>query len=275
MSQPSTGPLFTQGDRRAAVEWLAGLNEQQQANVLKMVNHQPVAKRMYNMAAKAAMEAWNSQPGQKTREFAGSSYDVGRTAVTGTYHVGEAAVRGTGRVAAATVDAVRNPTRTLAAGRDLAKDASGALKDGAKELSKSAWDGVKKSTLGRWVQDKWSRTTLAAQTAVQVFADQNNNPNSPKTSIKDRLDLGERAASVVHAQTPDARDAAFADLLASIQTQIDSRQSAAALGGMTPPGQAVAAGAGAAAQGTEAQAQGQAPRTGTQQPNRNQGNQIN
>lgn len=227
MSQPSVGSATPHLDALRAE-----MNPQQRANFDKMLNHQPKLKRMYNATMKTAVDAWNSQPGLRARAFGNGVADVTSATVSGAGDLGRTVGRGLGTAGRVSYDAVTNPRQTLdnaadlgraglnAAGRGLAAGTA-ATGRGIASVATAAAQGVANSRLGRWAQDIWSRGSAAAEAGRRAFSEGRANPNSPNLSSQDRLDLSDRAAAIVTAQSPEERLAATQELLTQLQSQIE------------------------------------------------------
>ncbi|HET6742238.1 MAG TPA: hypothetical protein VFH76_25010 [Kribbella sp.] len=280
MSQPA-GPLFTPGNRKAAVKFLTNLTPDQQRNLEKMLNHQPKLKRMWNATMKTAEAAWNSQPGLQARyvgnqvaagtgaavrgaQFAAhnprqawdNTVDAGGQALSATGRgLGNAAVaagRGAGNVAAATGRGAGN--MAVAAGRGIANSAVG---QGVASTTRNVASGIANSRIGRWVSDKWSRGTVAAEAGFRAFKEGRANPAAPQVSAKDGVDLSNRAIGVSGEQNTEAKLAAAMTLISELQEQVEKLNATTMQAAQAPASQA--------AQAPTFQAPGEAPQQGNGQ----------
>ncbi|MFG1911746.1 hypothetical protein [Kribbella sp. NPDC048928] len=280
MSQPA-GPLFTPGSRKAAIKFLTNLTPDQQRNFEKMLNHQPRMKRMWNATMNTAQEAWNSQPGLQARyvgnqvaaatgaavrgaQFAAqnprqawdNTVDAGGQALAATGRGLETGLRATGRGIETGVKATgRGIGQTAAAaGRGIANSAVG---QGVANTTRGVASDIANSKFGRWVSDKWSRSTVAAEAGFRAFKEGRANPAAPQVSAPDGADLSARATAVVAAQSPAEQLAAAEQVVAKLRSQIEQSNTTGMQAAQAPAAQAT--------QSTGAQTPGAAGQQGTDQ----------
>jgi hypothetical protein len=269
MSQPA-GPLFTPGNRKAAIKFLTNLTPDQQRNFEKMLNHQPRMKRMWNATMKTVEAAWNSQPGLQAR-YAGNRVAAGtgaavrgaqfaahnpRQAWENTVDAGGQALSATGRgIGAATAATGRGiGAAATATGRGIANSPVG---QGVANTTRDVASRVANSRIGRWVSDKWSRGTVAAEAGMRAFKEGRANPASPQLSAPDTADLSGRGAGFATAQSPEEQLAAAEQVVAKLRSQIEQSNTTGMQAAQAPAAQAT--------QSTGAQAPGATTQQGTEQ----------
>jgi hypothetical protein len=256
------------------------MTDSQRANFDKMLNQKPPKlKRLFNATVKVASDAWNSQPGIRTRLAAMAVAGATRTTVGAAGNVGRAGMDAArfardnprqvldntadlgGRALAATGRGIA--AGTAAAGRGVVAGGAAAGR-GAVAAGAAAGRGIANSAPGRWTKDTWSRTTGAAAAARQAFS--NNGP----AGGQDLVDLSDRAAAVVTARSPEEQTAAIQNLIGQLEKQIE-KNNAGFASAQAPAAQAVQ---GSAATGTQQgtdQNQGERPQQAPDNKTKNTG----